>query len=206
MAKNRPGRERKRLVLLDRLFYSRPAGAIPAILCGVISCGGALDAAWGGIGLGLDLTDYVFAAAITGAVGGLLGAQYRLPGLIAGALVGAGGLLAVYLFLSSIKANAVRNIVVLLVWLIGAIPGGLIYYFAERHLSPPTEPDGEDAEGAEEDVYDGPLRVEGDPDEDEDDHPAERPISSRLTFGCLTMIVIVMAVGVGLAVWRGVLR
>ena len=79
---------------------------------------------------------WLIIATLGGALGGALAVEKRIPGLISGALVGAGALFGIITYVS-IRASLTGNntflkIELALGALIGAIPGLLVYYFVAR--------------------------------------------------------------------------
>jgi hypothetical protein len=86
----------------------------------------------GFIDLGWEADTYLNIAAIAGGVAGFLGADLRLSGTFAGALIGLGGLLAIPALLSFLPM--LPNIVVVFAMLAGFMPGVGCYWLADRLL------------------------------------------------------------------------
>jgi hypothetical protein len=75
--------------------------------------------------LGWDPHIFYWIIGISGAVTGLLTAHYRFPGLLAGAVAGTGSLLTAVLILE--RVNPYSRIVLVMVGIIGLLPGVAIY-------------------------------------------------------------------------------
>jgi hypothetical protein len=76
--------------------------------------------------LGWDPSILYWIIGISGAVTGLVVAQYRLPGLVAGAIAGTGSVLTAVFLLERI--NPFSRIVFWMVGMIGLLPGLAVYY------------------------------------------------------------------------------
>jgi hypothetical protein len=75
--------------------------------------------------LGWDPSICYWIIGISGAVTGLLIAQYRFPGLLAGACAGSGSLLAAVLVLD--RVDPFSRIVLVMVGMLGLLPGVAVY-------------------------------------------------------------------------------
>jgi hypothetical protein len=92
----------------------------------IVLCGTEMTPGWGLIGLGWSPVVYCLITAVAGALSGWLSrTEYRLPGLVAGAIAGPGAILAVYLLLQ--KAERVPIPIVLIAICVGMLPALGIY-------------------------------------------------------------------------------
>ena len=108
----------------DGTPFQKAVNGITGIL--IVICGIEMVPGWGLLGLDWSPAVFCLITAVAGAISGWVSrTNYRVPGLIAGAIAGPGAILAMYLLLQ--KAERVPIPIVLLAIFVGVLPAFACY-------------------------------------------------------------------------------
>jgi hypothetical protein len=121
------------------MFLHRPKGAISFLIfiSALILSGFQLAPGWEMFHLGWDPSIYYCVVGVCGVINGLLAAERRLVGMIANPIAGLGSLWLLGVVLSFLPA--IPKLVLVLVLVIGLLPGIIVYWVLDRLLPKPAE-------------------------------------------------------------------
>jgi hypothetical protein len=117
--------------VFDRIFLGRPYGKLGlyAFFLTVIVGGLSSVPGWELLGFTIPPAVFFVIATTVGIAAGAIGAKLRIAGAVAAGLCGAGSAGALWILLTFV--SIVPNVVIMLVLLVGCLPGMGVYWLAE---------------------------------------------------------------------------